>query len=714
MRNDYLEMSALAGENDGVRYVSGMHVNVDIVHNGRVLPVCRSSAGRPKYQITNIYESANWLRDFIGKEEIESFIIEMDGQRLENHWQFVETKEIAEQAAVKHGAMVLQHDLRPVRVTMHTRIDGTAIFERWLEIENTGGKPAALSFVSPISGLVWKSDNAKDQRLGNIFELVYFDDQRFGYEGSLVKKPLPIGKFTHASTTGRCGWGVPFCMVRNTLTGESMMASLEWSSNWSFTVTNLSLNDGRSAALAFSMGPRASAPIKVIRAGETLKTPIVHFGIARGDMDACALQMHEHIRCSVVKQDTEREFLPVVGGRVVEGGMDWLKHEVDMAAMMGMEHFLVDAGWYGYEFNDWYNTTGDWNVGDWLENTLDDAREYIHSKGMKFGLWMEPESAGLKSTIAKEHPDWFMSRDGKGAKPVAGNRLLDLAKPVVREWVEAQVLAIIENYKPDVVKIDYNCGEIDDMGENEVDGYYENAMWGHVQALYDIFDKVCERFPHVYLENCAAGGGRNELGLMRRFDICAHSDYTVTPRSLFAVNNLSFLFPPELMRYYFAHWWGYHLYADYDFQIRTALLSNPLFVGFGAEGDPVNTEEKAKITHNVGLYKRFIRPLMKGCRTYHHTGILAFEEEHEWCIVEYGAENCERSIISVFRLQSKTGSGVSIRPKGIRAGCRYWVTRDNDGQRYAAMGSDLMNAGIYIDLQGENTSELIMLEKAED
>ena len=703
---DYLELTIIKGDNPGIRYVSNMNVCIDRLYDGRVLPVGRSSTGRPKYQCGNAaYESPNWIGDFIGREEVESFILEIDGHRLENHWLFRDAYEVDEEGDFRHGVMALQHDLRPVRVEVHTRICGSSFFERWLVVENTGDRPAALSYIAPAAGIVMTGEG-KGHGAG-VFDIVYFDDDRFCFEGSLVSKALPAGTFSYGSKTGRSGWGAPFAMITNSTTGETFASSLEWASNWSFEATTVYPPQGENAALLFSIGPRASAPIKVIRPGGKLVSPVVHFGAVRGGIDECARQFHIHIRRSVVEQGSGRDFLPVTGGRVVEGGREWWQHEVDMAAMMGMECFIMDAGWYGYGngAREWFTTVGDWNVKEWFN--IEEVREYIHSKGMKFGLWIEPECAGSDSRLIKEHPGWAMSR---GAETVANGRLLDLSKPEVREWVRETIISIIETHKPDMIKIDYNSHAINDLGENEESGYYENAMWGHVQALYDIFDEIRARYPGLYLENCSSGGGRSELGLMRRFDVLCHSDYTVTPRSLYAAYNLSYIFPPELMRYYFAHWRGYHRNGDYEFQIRAAMLINPLFVGFGLAGDPVNLAEKEKITRHVSLYKNFIRPMMKDCRAYHHTGVLEFNKEHDWCVMEYGAQDGAKSVIYIFKLQSTGEAGILVRPKGIVPGHTYRVSRENLGSGYTASGGELLSRGIYIGLDGGYTSELVFIE----
>ncbi len=108
---------------------------------------------------------------------------------------------------------------------------------------------------------------------------------------------------------------------------------------------------------------------------------------------------------------------------------------MDIAAEVGAELFMVDAGWYADANTPWPDTSGDWQAGNRLPNDLFPVFAYARSKGLLCGLWVEIESAGKASKLAAEHPDWFITRYGK---PV--ERILDLAKPLVRDYVESHHL----------------------------------------------------------------------------------------------------------------------------------------------------------------------------------------------------------------------------------------------------------------------------------
>src|SRR6185295_18313469 len=77
-----------------------------------------------------------------------------------------------------------------------------------------------------------------------------------------------------------------------------------------------------------------------------------------------------------------------------------VRAEMERAARFGVERFVVDAGWYA---NTGVDGPGDFDagLGAWTADEgrfpdgLAPLREYAHSLGMKFGLWVEPERTSL-------------------------------------------------------------------------------------------------------------------------------------------------------------------------------------------------------------------------------------------------------------------------------------------------------------------------------
>ena len=68
-----------------------------------------------------------------------------------------------------------------------------------------------------------------------------------------------------------------------------------------------------------------------------------------------------------------------------------LKKQADYAAAAGIEYFCIDSGWFDGDFPD---GVGNWTVSAAkFPNGIGAVGDYVNKKGMKLGLWFEPERA---------------------------------------------------------------------------------------------------------------------------------------------------------------------------------------------------------------------------------------------------------------------------------------------------------------------------------
>lgn len=199
---------------------------------------------------------------------------------------------------------------------------------------------------------------------------------------------------------------------------------------------------------------------------------------------------------------------------------DGLKPLIDKAAGLGMEYFCIDAGWH--DELEWWSAIGEWKVSktrfpEGLGKTID----YVKSKGMKVGLWLEIECVGRKSGAVEYLKDCFFTRNGK---PVMVNDryFLDFTKEKTRKYAD-EVVDRIVSYGADYIKTDYNADAgvgTDDFGrKSAADGLLE-----HCRALKKWFEKIYERYPDLVVENCASGGCRMDYSMLSLHSIQSTSD----------------------------------------------------------------------------------------------------------------------------------------------------------------------------------------------
>jgi alpha-galactosidase len=648
----------------------------------------------------------------------EAFRLEMDGQLLATDWKWAAFDRLPSSNGNSQATITLQHAMRPVTVKVCTKLDGTAVITRWLEITNTGKQPAALAVACPWSGVLRKTDRWRSHLEGTsspLYSVGYFDSTHWGQEGDFHWHDMPEAGYSVDGRYLRGRYRHPMFMLRNNAMGELFIGQLAWTGGYRFNFDLDSEIGQRSApenaaALTFSAGPDGPPPLRVIAPGETVSTPEMHLGLVFGDLDNAVQAMHTHLRRSV--------FLPEARGRAawVESGIgpeleitpEQLNHSIDVAAAGGAEVFFIDASWYAAPFSNWWKTVGDWNVDrQRFPEGLKPFRDRVHAAGMLWGLWMDAERIGDDSAVAKQHPDWLaMNYDGE--RKIGG--LLDLTNPDAAQWMEQQIVRVIEENKLDFFRLDYNTDP--GRGIKTVrDGFVENGYWRYYDTLYAIYDRLRARFPQVIFENCAGGGGRTDIGMVRRFGHTDITDWQIAPRSFTITNGMTMALPPEYIDRLLGGQDG-QTAADFDFQARLLLFLQPKF-GFlypaGAQPNPVFMQ---RIKHWVDLYKNFVRPFIDTSRIYHHTPEISGLDPHGWGVLELAAEDRTRAICGLFQLSAPEHAEYELRLRGIDVSRRYRITFDNSGQSTSVDGFTLMEQGITIRLDGALTSELLVIEQS--
>lgn len=222
-------------------------------------------------------------------------------------------------------------------------------------------------------------------------------------------------------------------------------------------------------------------------------------------------------------------------------------------ASMGGELFVLDDGWFGdkYPRNDDKAGLGDWVIDRRkLPNGISDLLKSADKKGIKFGIWIEPEMVNKYSELYEKHPDWIIQAPGR--EPVygrGGNQLvLDLGNPEVQEHVFNVFDRLMTEYPTlSYIKWDSN------MNLKNHGSHYQKAD-AQNRLLIDYhrgFEKVCkrlrEKYPDVTVQACASGGGRANWGVLPYFDEFWVSDNTDPLQRIYMQWGTSYFFPAMSM-----------------------------------------------------------------------------------------------------------------------------------------------------------------------
>ena len=412
------------------RFDAGQFICEEALIDGNYVSLHFSAMGRP-----NCRERlwSKYTNSMIYRYQFHSFELEADGQRLRDHWLLESEQVMKTPGGCDELCLSLRDERWPVRVMVHTRLDGTAFLERWLEIENLGSAPMAISHLFPWCGVLFMpADQTMWPPESYEFSLGRYRHLSGCMEGEFGWERLPEG--TYKEELNKLVKFAPcFYLVRNEDTAEIAVLDFEYSGGTCVEFTRVTKPTPFSHLHA-RVGLAGNSPFRVIEPGGKVASPRVHISMLYGDADTCANALFKHLRTSVLPGRPWPGTHPVgyhYGGYV---NPHWLattpeiiRNEIDLAAVLGAELFMMDAGWNVPPGKRYHEVFGDWEETPLLKNGLSDCFDYARQKGMQCGLWVPIEIVGPSSALLAAHPEWCL-RDG-GRQVL----MLDLTQPEVEQ-----------------------------------------------------------------------------------------------------------------------------------------------------------------------------------------------------------------------------------------------------------------------------------------
>ena len=181
----------------------------------------------------------------------------------------------------------------------------------------------------------------------------------------------------------------------------------------------------------------------------------------------------------------------------------------------------MDAGWYAD--GTWWETVGEWKVCEKrFPGGMKKVFDYIKSKGMISGIWLEPEVMGINCPILDQFDDTcFFMRHGKRIID-HGRYQLDFRNKKVTDFLDGVVDRLVKEYGIGYFKFDYNI----DAGlgtETDADSFGDGLL-GHSTAYLNWIDRIYERYPKIIIENCGSGGMRMDYRSLSHFSLQSLTD----------------------------------------------------------------------------------------------------------------------------------------------------------------------------------------------
>ncbi len=282
--------------------------------------------------------------------------------------------------------------------------DGIAMVRCWCEVKNTGTETQTLEYVSTfnLNGVEKEGVLTPDEkiRIGVVhnawqkeLQVKEYSLPDAGMEFAQFKAPVRSSKAFEITNTGN--WSaksyIPMGYVANTETGSRLFWQIEHNGSWHWEVS-----DFTNHLYVQLSGPteQQSHWFKDLKPGDTFTTVPAGVGAVTGELGEMAKELTKYRR-AIRRKNQDNEKL----GVIFNDYMNCLWADpttekeiplIDAAAKAGCEYFCIDAGWYADGF--WWDAVGEWKPSQKrFPNGIKEVIDYIRSKGMIPGLWLELE-----------------------------------------------------------------------------------------------------------------------------------------------------------------------------------------------------------------------------------------------------------------------------------------------------------------------------------
>ncbi|KAF1308935.1 alpha-galactosidase [Streptococcus sanguinis] len=363
---------------------------------------------------------------------------------------------------------------------------------------------------------------------------------------------------------------------------------------------------------------------------------------------------------------------------------DQLLELAEKAQEVGVELFVLDDGWFGQRTNDRAGL-GDWFVNpERLPKGLGSLAERIHGLGMQFGLWFEPEMVNKDSQLYRTHPDWLLAVPDRQPHHGRNQFVLDYSRPEVVDEIFERLSAIIEEAQLDYIKWDMNRPLTDVFSAAWPADQQGEIFHRYVLGVYNLYERLTNRYPSLLFESCSSGGGRFDPGMLYYAPQAWTSDDSDAIERLKIQYGTSLLYPLSSM--------GAHVSIVPNHQTNrlTPLKTrgNVAFFGsFGYELDlnQLSPEELAEVREQIAFYKHH-RELIHNGTFYRLQSPFKGDRQTAWMLV---SQDQHTALLGTFKVLNQVNrSHQRLQLKGLAADKVYQL----EGRTYT--GAELMRVGL--------------------
>jgi alpha-galactosidase len=586
----------------------------------------------------------------------------------------------------------------PVELTLHYRVrPGTDVIERWTSLANLGDEPVE---VLRADSATWPVPERADYVLRHV-------TGHWGGETQLERVGLARGETVLTSRRGTTGhhanpWVTIDAGDATEEHGEVFSTALAWSGTWRTTLTRTPTD-----RVSVTAGAGHEGPGWRLAPGRRYDTPVSAGLYSPGGYGATSRAWHEYVRRHVLPHPEELRPVTYNSWEATEFAVDDAGQRLlaGQAAALGVELFVMDDGWFGARLDD-HAGLGDWTVNrDRFPDGLGPLVAEVHRLGMKFGIWVEPEMVNPDSDLYRAHPDWVLHFPHRQRTEMRQQLVLNLARPDVVRWAHQWLDELVGDNDIDFLKWDMNRPFTEpgwpDGGEDA------DRLWlSYVDNLYGIIDRLRADHPGLRIQSCSGGGGRVDLGILRRTDEVWPSDNTDAYDRLSIQHGYGQIYPAGTMGAWVTDVPNFLTGRSVPLRFRFHVaMAGALAIG----GDlpQWSEQELAEAAALVAQYKR-IAPVVQHGRLFR----LVPPADDGRCAIQYVARDGRASAVFYWLPAPRLGRTVApVRLRGLDPAGRYRDEATGDVHH----GAVLLGYGLRPALPpGDYASAIVELVRVDD
>lgn len=429
--------------------------------------------------------------------------------------------------------------------------------------------------------------------------------------------------------------------------------------------------------------------------GETFQTPEALIAYSDEGYDGMSRAFHRLVLDNIVRGAWKRRERPILinnwEATYFDFDEDKLVEIARTAKQAGVELFVLDDGWFGARNND---TAG---LGDWTPNParlpqgLAGLSKRINDLGLKFGLWFEPEMVNKDSDLYRAHPDWAVHTPGRHMNHGRNEFLLNFANKDVVDNIYGQMSRLLDEANIAYIKWDMNRFVSEGYDVTRGAEHQGEAYHRYILGVYDLLERLLQRFPDLIIEGCASGGGRFDMGMLYYTPQIWCSDDTDAIERLKIQYGTSYFYPLSAM--------GAHVSVVPNHQANRITpietrANVAMFGTFGYELDlnTLSEEEFGKVRSQIEFFKRYREIIHTG--DFHRLVSPDGNEQAAWMVV---SRDRKTAIVGDYRILLTPNSRyMRLHLRGLDENTRYRVSCTGassiDGAAFT--GAELMRIGM--------------------